>query len=241
MVASPSAAMPSRRSTARTVRQQDRQVEAHGPSVDVLHVEGEPFVPADGVAAADLSEPGKAGPHLVPAGLRGRVAREVRHQQRPRPHQGHVAAQHVEQGRQLVEARGAEEPARAGQPRGVVDVARADVDGPHGPELEDRERLAVEARAPLPEQHRPAEPDGHRHRDRRLDRRGGDQRRAGHRQVQDPLGPSSPPRLPASSQRPVTAAPRAAPRRRGRCRRPRSAEPLGQHDATVEQPLRQHR
>ena len=60
-----------------------------------------------------------ARPHLVAAGLLGRVERQILRQQRPRPNQRHVALQHIDKLRQLVDRRGAHKPPHTRQPLSI--------------------------------------------------------------------------------------------------------------------------
>src|SRR5581483_12491340 len=107
------------------------------------------------VPSAHLREAGDAGLHLVATRLLGRVAAEILRQQRPRADEGHVAAQHVPELRQLVEARGTEEPSQRREPRLVrVDAELRRVGRTHRPELEEREAAAAETGPRLPEEER---------------------------------------------------------------------------------------
>ena len=82
------------------------------------------------------------------------------------PDQGHVATEHVEELRQLVDARAPQEAAEAGDAR--VAAGRLSIAGagfvPHGAELVDLDDIAEAAVTLLPEQHGPGriEPDGGR-------------------------------------------------------------------------------
>ena len=98
---------------------EDPKVEPEAPVVDVPDVERELFLPREPVPSAHLGQAGQAGRDLVAARLLGGVALEVLRQQRARTDQRHVAAQHVPELRQLVEAGGAE-PAADGRQARVV-------------------------------------------------------------------------------------------------------------------------
>lgn len=86
--------------------------------------------------------------------LFGRVKREILHQERPRTDEAHVAAQHVEQARQLIQA---------GRPQHAPErrqshIIRQRVSSPidrieHRPELDHLEGLTMQSRAHLPEEH----------------------------------------------------------------------------------------
>ena len=134
---------------------EDAHVEGERRVVDVPDVHGQPFVPRRRVATVHLGPPGDAGPDLQPAGLGVVVPREVRHRKGPGADEGHVAAHHVDERRQLVEARRPQHPADAGQARRVV--LRTDLVGPgrsHRAELDELERPAAATAASLAEQHR---------------------------------------------------------------------------------------
>jgi sugar O-acyltransferase (sialic acid O-acetyltransferase NeuD family) len=130
--------------------EEDLQVQEQAPVVDVLDVEGEFLLPGQGIAPADLGQTGDPGLHLVAAGLLGRVAVEVAHEQRAGPHERHVALQDVQERGELVDAGGAEEAAERGDAVGVGGQAvLARLRLPHRAELVEVEGLAVEARALL--------------------------------------------------------------------------------------------
>ena len=141
----------------------------------------------EGVAPVGLRPAGDAGPHLVAAGVIGRVAGQVAHGQRPGPDHAHVAPHHVHQGGQLVEAGGPQQPAQAGEP-GLVGVGPvvAGLGGAHGAELHHLERGAVQPGPLLAEQHGRAHrhPDRHRHGQQHRPRHG--QHQAGHHHVEHP-------------------------------------------------------
>ena len=94
---------------------EDADVEGERCVVHVPDVHGQPVVPPRRVAPVHLGPAGDARPDLQPAGLGVVVPGEVRHRQGPRPDERHLAAHHVEQRRQLVEARRPQEPADPGQ------------------------------------------------------------------------------------------------------------------------------
>ena len=143
--------------------------------------------------AANLREAGDAGLQRVaqPVFLRHLPEQFVAGQRaecvRSRADDAHVALQHVEQLRQLVDAGHADDAADAGDAivvaRGravAVEVARLDV---HAAELEDLERLVVSPQPSLREQHRAAALQPDRDRDEDQQRRQRHHRRAGQHQV----------------------------------------------------------
>ena len=125
--------------------------------------------------AVDLRPAGEAGLHLVAQHVLRNLVLELLDEVRPlgpRPDDRHVAAQHVPELRQLVEVRAAQEACRA--------ASRADRRSlrPHRPglalgvvvhraELDDRERLAVEAHPLLAVEHRAARGQPDQQRDER--------------------------------------------------------------------------
>src|SRR4051794_32007472 len=67
--------------------QEDDEVEAEAPLVDVPDVELELLLPADRVSAVNLRPTGDAGHHVVPARLLAVVERQVLHEEGPGPDQ----------------------------------------------------------------------------------------------------------------------------------------------------------
>ncbi len=98
---------------------EDAQVEQERPVVHVPDVHLEALVPRDGVSAVDLRPSGDSRADLVPASLLGIVARQVLHEQRPRPHDAHLAEKDVDELGQLVERGRAQDAAEAGEALGV--------------------------------------------------------------------------------------------------------------------------
>src|SRR5215211_4445932 len=82
---------------------EDAQVEAGRAMLDVPDVQLDPLLPGDPGAAVDLSPSRDAGRHVQPAALMGRVQLDLRLQGRARADDGQVAAEDVEEVRQLVE------------------------------------------------------------------------------------------------------------------------------------------
>ena len=95
------------------------QVEPHRAVGDPLEVVRELLGHRGLVAAAHLREAGQPGPDDEPLPVAGQVGRELGEEDRPdrpRPDEAHVAAQHVEELRDLVELR---RPQPAAEPRGL--------------------------------------------------------------------------------------------------------------------------
>src|SRR5256885_8070771 len=145
--------------------QQYPQVEPHRPVVDVVEVVLDArahLVVGVGLAAeaVHLRPAGDAGQHVVAA----RIARDlllvfsiVRKRVRARANQRHVALEHVDELRQLVDVPSSQEAAKAGDARVVATSLAHHVavfERGHGAELDDAEFLLVEAIAPLHEEQR---------------------------------------------------------------------------------------
>ena len=102
------------------------------------------------------------------------VSVRLRHHQRARADEAHVAEQHIEQLRRLVEREAADHPADAGDPvvvrvldDGAVVAHLHGGGGLHGAELVELEETPAAPRATLREQHRPARIELDRERDQR--------------------------------------------------------------------------
>ena len=63
----------------------DLQVKPKAPTVDVLDIESQAFVPPDGIAAVDLCKARHAWWSVVPTHLLGGITSQVFHQQGTRP------------------------------------------------------------------------------------------------------------------------------------------------------------
>ena len=132
----------------------DAKVEAWRAVVDVPDIHVELLVPRQRVAPVGLCPPGDAGEDVVAAGMLQRVAGQIVHRQRPWAHQAHVAPQDVDEGGQLVEARGSEHPPERGEADAIGLGPLAGGGGAHGAELHQLERLTTPTRPGLPEQDR---------------------------------------------------------------------------------------
>jgi len=134
---------------------EDFQVQQEGPVVDVPHVEPELLLPTDRVSSVHLRPAGDARLDLVPAQLLGGVEGQVLGEQGARADERHVARNDIPKRGQLVEAGGAQEPAKAREADGISRqrvLVRPGIT--HRLELVERERLAVEADAGLAEEQR---------------------------------------------------------------------------------------
>src|SRR5438445_10924450 len=175
--------------------QENLQVEAETPPLDVVEITLDPLL--DRCVAPPAVERGPARDprlHLVAEHVAGHAAPELLHEARAlgaRSDEAHLAAQHVEELGQLVEARASQEDAE----RRAAWVVRARPYGPglrlgvHAPrpELQHPETPPVYTHALLVVQNGPRrrelEPDG----DRQHDRRGDRQTKSAEDQVERPL------------------------------------------------------
>jgi hypothetical protein len=126
--------------------------------LDIPYVEIEPLGPTERVPSRNLREAGDARTNVVAPPMIVRIQWKVLHEQRPRSDETHIAAQHVEQLRQLVDRRRSQPPAKRREtamvrqqvPLGVALTG-------HRAKFQELERPIVETGANLPEEHRPAE------------------------------------------------------------------------------------
>ena len=152
-----------------------RRSSAQRRVLGVPEVELDALVPGQRRAPVDLRPAGDAGAHGEPAALALGVLVDLDLHRRPRAHERHLAGEHVDQVRQLVDRVAAQPGADAGDARvaGVDDQPRAHAlgVGDHRAQLVELERLAVEPDAALAVDRVPVglEPD--------QDRRHGQQRR----------------------------------------------------------------
>src|SRR5262249_21943244 len=109
--------------------QQDLQIEAETPALDVVEVVLDPLLDRRVAApAVDLRPAGDPGLHLVAEHVAGHAATEFLDEARalgPRADQAHLTAQHVDELRQFVEAGPPQKYAQGGAAR-IVDAR------PHG-------------------------------------------------------------------------------------------------------------
>jgi hypothetical protein len=154
-------------------------VERRAPSsgVDSIHCQGV-VIRASPDELRQPREPGAARPAKVELGPAPAETGDVVGCKRPRPDRAHVAAKNIDELRQLIEARGAEQPSHPCDPAGA-----------HRSELQDVERAALVPDPFLPKDHRPTVIDQHRHRDHRHHRGKHRQSGQGPGQVEHPLRP----------------------------------------------------
>src|SRR5512132_3428083 len=122
--------------------------------LDVPDVEFDPLLPRDPRAPMDLGPARDPRPEIQSPELTRGVELDLGRERRARTDDTHLAAQHVDQVRQLVERIAAQEAADPRDPRILRRDGGADADrvGPlaHSSELEQVEDDAVVADAPLP-------------------------------------------------------------------------------------------
>ncbi len=144
---------------------------------------------------------GDARGQLEPAAVKALHLVVLLGDQRARAHQAHLAPEHVEQLRELVQRGSPEQPPRAGDPRiardleepaaRLVEVSQL-LPAPvgvavHGPELEHLEGMAVAPDPGLAEEHRAARPELDGHRDQDQEGHGGHEHQGGPEQVEPAL------------------------------------------------------
>lgn len=128
----------------------DPDVAPKGDFADIFEVVADFRFPGDGVAAVDLCQPAEALAHGVALALFVRHEDHVAHELRPRPDDGHVALEDVEEFGELVEAGGAEKLAVGVQALVVGEqvAARVLLVG-HGAELDEPKDFLVQPGARL--------------------------------------------------------------------------------------------
>src|SRR4051812_15642337 len=97
----------------------DLAISAKAQVRHVLDVVPQPFTELGRVSTPHLGQSGDAGPHVMSAVLLWRVTVEVFHEERPRTHQTHFAAQNVQQLGKLIQACLPQPTAYGRQPFGV--------------------------------------------------------------------------------------------------------------------------
>lgn len=134
-------------------REDDFYIAKEGDVLDVLQIEVNLCFPGDGVASANLSKSAESLTYGVAFALFGGHENHVTHELRSRPDYGHVALEDVEEFRELVEARAAEELAVFGKAHIVREqVAVCVLLVGHGAELDELEDFFVFAGSGLREE-----------------------------------------------------------------------------------------
>ena len=147
------------------------------------------------IGIVDLRPAGQAGPDRMAFAIERQLLRQLLDEFRPLrpwPHQRHVAFQHVDQLRQLVNSRAAEKPADGGDPvvaGGGPDRARRFRIDAHGTQFQDLENAPAQGHALLAIENRSAIPQPYRRHRRQQDnqRTGKDQQ--AHNDIENALHP----------------------------------------------------
>ena len=100
----------------------------------VLEIEAHPFLEADMAAPCDLPETGDSRRHFETPLLPGKVLGYFGGEIGPGPDDAHFPHEHIDELRQLVEARAAQETTDAGDARIVLDLENGTVDAAQGSE-----------------------------------------------------------------------------------------------------------
>src|SRR5262249_8379105 len=100
-----------RRQNHRHRAEQDLDVEAERPSIDVSEIQTHPVLEVHAVAAGDLPEAGDSRLHGEAPALPALVLLDLLRDRRARPDEAHVALEHVPELRQLVDGEAPDPPA----------------------------------------------------------------------------------------------------------------------------------
>src|SRR4029079_2687763 len=136
-------------------QKQDLEIKEERTVVDIPDVEFELSLPVDRVPAVDLRPARDARFDFVPTSLEGVVVSIEFQHLRTRSHQTHLAHQHIEELRQLIEAA---QPQQAAERRDPLLVGNTLVPSRlpgrlrHGSELQNREGLSMQSRPQLAEE-----------------------------------------------------------------------------------------
>jgi hypothetical protein len=172
--------------------------------LDVPEVQLDALRPRQGGTAVDLGPAGDPGADRQPSQLALGVLRDLVRQRRARPDDRHLPAQDVDEVRQLVERRAAQELADPRDARVALVDGQAGADvlgaGDHRAQLEDVELVAVLADAPLAVDHAAARLQPDRQRREREQRRRQHERRPGQRDVERAAGHQ---RVPSAGSQPA--------------------------------------
>src|SRR5579859_1758657 len=101
---------------------EDRDVEPDRPVLQVVEVEPHEIVEAELDSARDLPQPGHAGKHAVALTMPVLELDVVAQRQRPRTHERHLSAEHVQNLRQLVDRVAPQDTTDTGHSRVVLDL-----------------------------------------------------------------------------------------------------------------------
>src|SRR5580658_3933083 len=134
---------------------QDSQIEPKTPVFDIPDIQGKLGVPVKRIAAVHRAPAGYAWAHAEAAALGCGIPWQVCGQQRPGPHQAHVASEHVPKLGQFVEAPRPENRPYSGQPGRIVEQPAGTVPRlGHGAKFPKPENPSVQPGAVLRPEHR---------------------------------------------------------------------------------------
>src|SRR5581483_2801916 len=186
---------------------EDRDVEPDRPVLEVVEVEAHEVVERQLDPTGDLPQPRHPGQDEVALAVPVLELHEIAQRQRPRPDERHLAAQHVQHLRQLVDRVAPQHAADRGDARVVLDLEKrprrlvrrlerglplgcVDV---HRPELEHAELALAEADAAVAVEDRPGRVELDGERDHEPERRGSEHDQRPEHEVERPLhGPVEP-------------------------------------------------
>jgi hypothetical protein len=130
--------------------------------LDIPYVEIEPLGPTERVSSRHLGEAGDSGTNTMAAPVIVGVQWKVLNEQRPWSNEAHVASQHVDQLRQLVDRRRSEPSAERCETMLVRQESPVDITViGHRAKFDQGERPIVEPGTELTEKHRAADPNAH--------------------------------------------------------------------------------
>src|SRR6516164_642825 len=133
---------------------QDPSIQRQTPILHVPHIQHESLLPTRRVSPVHLRPPGDSRLHFVPTHLLRAVAFQVLHQQRPWPHQTHIASQHIPQLRQLIQTQPPQHLPQRRHTRLIRQQPSLSISRlPHRAKLQQRERPSAQPRSPLPKNH----------------------------------------------------------------------------------------
>src|SRR5258708_16318273 len=129
-------------------------------------------LPTYSVSTINLGPPRDAGKHFMAAHLKGRIAPQVTNQEWPWTDDAHLAANDVDQFRQLIQACATQKTSKWPDPRTVpCQLSAKSHRFRHRAELQQREELSVQSRTLLPKNNRLPEEHCHQQTDQQNERR----------------------------------------------------------------------
>jgi hypothetical protein len=167
------------------------EIQPERPSLNVLDVEFQPFLPRKEVAAVDLGETGDSRRHRVPKALARCVAREVFAQKRPRADQTEITPNDAQELGKFVQTRAPEEPPDSRYSFCLRKGLSGGIDrGQHCPKLDHFEESFILPRTNLPKQNWPTHDGPNDNSFNNHEREENDQRHYPNNDVDKPLYPA---------------------------------------------------